>query len=293
MRTVENNAIKKVTNQGLILNLLLAVIKVVAGVLGNSTALVADGVHTVSDMATDVAVLLGVHFGSKEADQKHPYGHGRIETFSAAGISIILIAVGLGMLYKAAININDAMEKPGGFVIAVAAFSILAKEWMYRVTRKIAMRTNSPALYANAWHHRSDALSSVAVLVGLISMLFGFKYGDHIATMVVGMMISFVGWRVLVGCIQELAEGAVDADMVRQISSVIEANKDVRQWHKLRTRMVGREVFLDVHILVDATLDISSAHAISERIEDVLYQELSRPINIVIHIEPDEPEFRK
>ncbi|MHC4666678.1 MAG: cation diffusion facilitator family transporter [Planctomycetota bacterium] len=290
----DSKRIRSITNVGIGTNIALSAIKLVVGTLGNSMALVADGIHSISDMATDLMVLIGLHFGSKEADVKHPYGHGRIETFSSVVIALVLILVGLGMVYKAGIYITEShMTKPGAAALFVAVISIVVKELLYRVTKNVAVATHSAALYANAWHHRSDSLSSVAVVIGLVSLMLGFKYGDHIAAMAVGLMIALVGVRVILDCLNELTESAVDEGTIEHIKNIVNANGQVRQWHKLRSRLVGREVFLDLHILVDPDLNIAAAHEIAESLENSLHEQITRPVNIIVHVEPDLPALRK
>ncbi len=286
--------IKSITYLGMAMNIVLSVIKVSIGLLAASLALVADGIHSLSDVATDVAVLLGLRLGSKEPDQSHPYGHGRAETFSAGLVALILIVVGGAMVYYATLAIaRDDMTVPRLGVLIAAVISIAAKEWLYKATQKVAIQTHSPALYANAWHHRSDALSSVAVVMGFISLKFGFGHGDQVAAIAVGLMIVWVGVMVIGDALRELAEAAVDPDTIEHIKEVINSDSSIRQWHKLRTRTVGREVFLDLHILVDPDLKITDAHEISERLERTLDEQITRPINITVHIEPDMPELRK
>ncbi|MHC4806330.1 MAG: cation diffusion facilitator family transporter, partial [Planctomycetota bacterium] len=269
-------------------------VKVGVGLFAGSMALFADGVHSLSDMATDLAVLLGVYFGSKQPDEKHQYGHGRIETFSAGFIGIALLGVGGVMIQRAAAGIAAGRyASPGFIVLFVAIFSIVVKELLYRATKKVAVQSNSSALYANAWHHRSDSLSSVAVVAGFVSLQFGFKYGDQLAAVAVGLMIILVGIRVMTDCLSELTESAIDPDTIERIKHVINANSSIRQWHKLRTRTVGREVFLDLHILVKADLNIAAAHEIAESLETALNEQITRPVNITVHIEPDIPTLRK
>ncbi|MGB2864686.1 MAG: cation diffusion facilitator family transporter [Sedimentisphaerales bacterium] len=286
--------IKSITYLGMAMNIALSVIKVAIGLLAASLALVADGIHSLSDVATDVAVLLGLRLGSKEPDQSHPYGHGRAETFSAGLVALVLIVVGGAMIYYATLAIGrDEMTAPRLGVLVAAVISIAAKEWLYKATQKVAIQSHSPALYANAWHHRSDALSSVAVVAGFISLKFGFGHGDQVAAITVGLMIIWVGVRVIGDALRELAEAAVDPDTIEHIKSIINSDSSIRQWHKLRTRTVGREVFLDLHILVDPELKITAAHEITERLEKTLDEQITRPINITVHIEPDTPELRK
>lgn len=291
---IANRQIRRITNIGIGVNLVLSACKITVGFLGNSIALVADGIHSLSDIATDVAVLIGVYFGTKKADPEHPYGHGKIETFSAVSIALALVLVGVWMIYKASINITEfEFIQPGVAVIIVALVSIISKEWLYRATKKVAVVTHSPALYANAWHHRSDALSSIAVAAGFVLMTAGFKYGDRIAAMVVGYMIVRVGGHMIFGSFQELIEGSVDQETIEHIKHIINSDSSVHQWHKLRTRMVGREVFLDLHILVDPELSIAAGHEIAENLESALHEQITRPVNITVHIEPDIPGLRK
>jgi len=285
--------IHTVTNYSLGLNAGLFLLKIVVGWLGGSMALMADAIHSLSDATTDFVVYLGHYFGSKAPDKSHPYGHGRIETFSAGLIALILIGVGCWMIYYAAIDIAKGNKpEPGMAVLAVACVSIVLKEILFRVTVKAAKQSHSSALYANAWHHRSDAFSSIAVFIGVIALRFGYRFGDQIAAMCVGLMVILVGAKVLGTCFTELAEGAVDHETEELITGVIDANPAIRQWHKLRTRSVGREIFLDLHILVDPELNVRAAHDITESVDAALEEKLTCPVNITIHIEPDLPELR-
>jgi cation diffusion facilitator family transporter len=274
--------------------LVLVPAKFIVGFLTGSLSLVADGVNSVSDMITDFAVLLGVHLGSKKPDLDHPYGHGKLETLSAAAIALGLLAVGIGMVYYAARDIaTGKIERPANLVLVVAILAVAVKEIIYRITKAVALKYHCPAALANAWHDRADALSSVAVIVGVIAQKFGFDYGDHVAAIVIGVMISLVAAGIIRDCLAELTEQAVDQATLAQIKEVIQANPRVRQWHRLRTRAVGREIFIDLHILVDPNLSISAAHDVSEKLESDLQSRLTRPVNIIIHVEPDLPQLRK
>jgi cation diffusion facilitator family transporter len=291
--------IRNVTYAGAAANAGLAILKCLVGLLTGSMALFADGIHSMSDLATDAVVLLGVHIGAKEPDHEHPYGHGRIETFAAAIVAFVLIGAGALMIQRASAAIVRLREAGTAFqalptsVLLVALLSVLAKEVLYRVTRRIAVATSSSALYANAWHHRSDALSSVAVVVGFVASRFGYVYGDEVATVAVGIMIVLVAFKIIDGCLNEFAERSVDKGTVEQIKQILSTHDRVRQWHKLRTRSVGREIFMDVHILVNPDISITAAHKIAESLEEALHAGLSRPANIMVHIEPDEPDQRK
>ena len=272
----------------------LVPVKIVVGFLAGSLSLLADGVHSVSDLITDFAALLGLYFGSKEPDSSHPYGHGKLETLSAAAIALGLLGLGLGMVYYAAHDIAQGNVKhPGHPVLAVAVLAIIVKEVIYRITKAAALKYHCPAVLANAWHDRADALSSVAVIVGFVTQKFGFDYGDQVAAVVVGVMVSLVAAGIIRDCLAEFTERAVDEATLDDIKNIIKANGQVRQWHRLRTRAVGREIFIDLHILVDPSLSISEAHNISEHLETALHEQLTRPVNIIVHVEPDIPGLRK
>jgi len=298
-RRQDDASIRRVTLHGMWINAVLSAVKIIVGALAGSLALVADGFHSLSDMATDASVMLGIYFGGKEPDSTHPYGHGRIETFSAAFIAVVLAVVGGAMIYKAGIEIAkthaSGQAKPAHSVVvlAVALVSVIAKELLYQWTRRVAVRTHSAALYANAWHHRSDAFSSVAVLIGAAAVQWGYPHGDHLAAIGVGLMIILVAVQIISGCFHEFAERAVDDRTLAQIEGILKADGRIRQWHRLRTRSVGREIFIDLHILVDPTLNIADAHQISDQLEICLHEQIVRPVNVVVHVEPDTPEMRK
>lgn len=288
----QNESIQKVTYVGMAVNIALAIVKIIFGILVGSIALLTDGFHSLSDLATDVAVLVGIYFGSKEPDHEHPYGHGRVETFSAALVALILILIGCAMISKASLQVARLSESIshassyGAVMIWVSFVSILSKELIYRWTRNVAIRTHSAALYANAWHHRSDALSSIAVLIGAVAVLFDYPQGDQIAAIAVGLMIILVGVKVIGGCLNELTERAVDTKTVRQIQTIIASEKRILDWHRLRTRSLGREIFIDLHILVDPNLTVVESHEIADSLEKALHQGMDQPVNVMVHVEP-------
>lgn len=296
-----NLQIRRVTVFGMVVNLGLSILKGVVGWITGSLGLLADGVHSLSDLLTDAGVLLGIHFGSKEPDRAHPFGHGRMETFSTAFVAIFLALVGGGMIYEAARRIVQMHSGQipetitiSSAVLWVALLSVVAKELLYQATKIVAIRSHSAATYANAWHHRSDAFSSIAVLIGAAAVRFWqYPHGDQLAAIAVGIMIVLVAAQIMGGCIQEFAERSADQQTIGQIEKVISEQPEVAQWHKLRTRRVGREVFLDVHILVNPELKITEAHAVSKQLEKALHEQVTQPVNVIVHIEPDVPEERK
>jgi len=274
-------------------NVLLIAGKFVIGFITASLSLLADGVHSVSDMLTDLVVLLGLYLGSKKPDSGHQYGHGKLETLAAVAIAIGLLGVGLGMIYYAALDIaRDRVAHPRNLVLAAAIGAIAVKEVVYRVTKVVAIKYHCPAALANAWHDRADALSSLTVIAGVVAQKFGFNHGDQVAAIAVGIMVVVVAARIIADAFGELTERAVDRAIIDQIKDIIKANGQIRQYHRLRTRTVGREVFLDLHILVDPNLNVAAAHQVAQNLEDALDQQLTRPVNITIHIEPDIPALR-
>ena len=284
----------RITLIGMIGNILLLGLKLTFGFLSGSAGLIADGIHSASDMATDLAVLGGMHLGRRKADEDHPYGHGRFETLSGGIVAAILVFVGAFIAWEAVVALRaGTVNYPGIPILFIALISIIVKEWLYRGTIRVARDVDSAALHANAWHHRSDALSSIAVLAGGIGGLAGWGQADQVAGLIVGLMVIMAGWRTLVVVLHELTEGGVSRDEVAKIESAIESVEETREWHHLRTRRVGRETFIDLHVLVDPDLSVVDAHRISSDVEHALHAACNRPANVTVHIEPDVEEQRE
>ena len=291
---IASRQLRLVTYLSIAANVVLIVGKFVVGFITASLSLIADAIHSVSDMFTDMAVLLGLYFGSKKPDSSHPYGHGKLETLAAIAIALGLLGVGLGMIYYAALDIaKDHVTRPRNLVLIAAVGAIAIKEVVYRVTKAVAMKYHCPAALANAWHDRADALSSVAVIAGVVAQKFGFSHGDQVAAIGIGVMVVVVATKLIGDCLGELIEKAVDEATIEQIKDIIRANGQIRQYHRLRTRTIGRQVSLDVHILVDPHLHIAAAHEIADSLEKALTEQITRPVNITVHIEPDIPQMRK
>lgn len=286
--------LRLVTYLSIAANIVLTSVKFIVGALTGSLSILADAIHSVSDMVTDFAVLIGLHLGEKKPDQSHPYGHGKIETIAAVVIAVGLLTVGLGMIYYAVMDIAKGnIRLASNLVLITALAAIVIKEIIYQLTIRVAIKYHCPAALANAWHDRSDALSSLAVVIGVIARKFGFNYGDQVAAIAVGIMVTFIAMKIASDCIGELVEKAVDEATIDQIKKIINSNPAIKHWHKLRTRVIGRELFLDLHILVSADLTIAAAHEIAENLEDSLHEQMPRPINIIVHVEPDLPQLRK
>jgi cation diffusion facilitator family transporter len=205
-------------------------------------------------------------------------------------VALSLVGVGVYLAWEAASSmvVHHEDSDPGLVMIVLALVSIVAKEAIYQLTRRVARRTKSPAVLANAWHHRSDALSSVAVLLGGAAALFGFPHGDHVAGIVVGVMVVIAGGKIAYGELCEILEQGVDEAMLKKIQAVLDRHPEVRSWHKLRTRKQGRQVFADVHVMVEPDLSVRQGHAIADELEHELGKAMRDPINISIHVEPFE-----
>jgi len=280
----------RVTLWGGCLNILLVLLKLSVGIVAGSTALIADAIHSISDLFSDVVVYIGIRLSTRPADESHAYGHGKFETIGTTIVAVLLIASGLAIAWKSGLDFHQGkLNTPGYAVLIVAVVSIMSKEWLYQITKRAARRTGSSALAVNAWHHRSDALSSVAVLIGAIAGLSGWGHGDQMAAIVVGIMIILVGINALKGVLAELTESSISDVEQQSIIDTIERVQGVRSWHRLRTRLVGRDIFMDVHIRVDAGLSVPEGHAICHTVEKAVVSSLNRDANIVVHCEPDLP----
>ncbi len=285
---VRKQRIRSITLWGALINLLLMLLKLVSGAFLRSTALIADGIHSLSDLATDFVVLVGSRLSNRPADETHPYGHQKFETLAGVFVSVVLIAVSAGLIWSAAQSIvAGKVVFPGFMVLVIAGISVVSKEVIFRLTRAVAKSNHSASLYANAWHHRSDAFSSVAVLIGGIVGLLGWGFADQAATIVVGFMILGVGGKLLYEGLVELTEHSADKESLRVIKGILEAEESIAGWHALRTRKLGGELFVDLHILVNPQLSIQAGHDISLRIERRIQHQLSKPVNTLIHIDPE------
>lgn len=279
-------ASKKVTLVGMLVNTTLAIVKMVIGILGRSPALFADGVHSLSDLISDVLVLVAAKHASKEADFDHPYGHERIETLATVVLSIILIVVGVLISYHALANwIRGELLTPDSWTIYAAVFSILANEGLYRYTMKVANQVDSDLLRANAWHSRSDMYSSVIVLIGLIGALLGVTWMDAVAAVIVSYMIVKLGVIWSYKALSELVDMGVDSETLQNIEEIIAKTDGVKHFHCLRTRKMAGKILLDVHVLVDAHITASEGHYIAELVRGRLSSQIEDIKDITVHID--------
>lgn len=283
---------RRVTLVGAAVNIVLSVLKVLAGWLGSSHALIADGIHSLSDLATDVVVLVAAKHGAKDADEEHPYGHGRIETLATVALGIVLILVAFGIGYDAVRRLFEPAQLllPGMLALSAAIVSVLVKEALYHYTVAVAKKLRSNLLRANAWHHRSDAISSVVVVVGVIGSMAGLAYLDAVASVVVAVMVAKIGWDLGWHSAHELIDRGLEQEDVDNIRKRIMAVDGVRAMHDLRTRRMGGNAFVDVDVLVDPSLTVSEGHRIGEEVLKRLNQDIDEVTDVTVHIDPEDDE---
>ncbi|MDH5611354.1 MAG: cation diffusion facilitator family transporter [Gammaproteobacteria bacterium] len=284
--------INRVTWWGVVVNLILSIIKIIGGAIGQSQSLIADGLHSLSDLISDGMVLIAAKHAGEEADEDHPYGHGRFETLATVALGLFLILVALGLAYNATHRIfeEELREIPHFFTLGIALFSILIKELLFHVTHRVAVRINSKMLIANAWHHRTDAISSIIVLIGIAGAQMGIPVLDPIAAIIVAMMIAKIGYDLSYHSARELVDTALDPEMVEKIKAKILENEEVLEMHMLRTRRMGHTSLVDVHILVHPKLSVSEGHHISEGVEKSLIESFDDINDVTVHIDPENDE---
>lgn len=287
-------SIYRVTWIGSLVNFLLMAFKFVAGIVGHSSALVADAVHSLSDFATDIVVIVFVRISGKPEDEDHRYGHGKYETLATAIIGLALFAVGIGLLVGGATKVADVINgailpAPSMIALIAAAVSIVSKEILYRYTVRVGKNLNSQAVVANAWHHRSDAFSSIGTLVGVGGAIFlGEKWRilDPIAAIVVSTFIIKVAIYLIKPCIDELLERSLPAETEKQILDIITSFPEVSSPHHLRTRRIGNHIAIEVHIRMDGQISLEDAHTVATEVERCLKEEFGPDTHIGIHMEP-------
>jgi cation diffusion facilitator family transporter len=283
-------ASRRVTLVSVAWNLILTVAQIIIGFVGHSQALVADGLHTLSDLITDFMVLFALKHGKKAADEEHPYGHARIETAVTMILGIILVAVGAGIAISAGMRLASAQTFviPSAMTLWIAVITLGAKEGLYRYTMVTADRFDSNMLRANAWHHRSDALSSLIVAAGIGGSLLGFGYLDSVAALIVALMVVKVGGELAWQSLRELVDTGLAAEDLESIRQVILSISGVKALHLLRTRRVGEQALADVHIIVDDHVSVSEGHQISEMVRARLIREIAPLADVMVHIDTEE-----
>ena len=298
MKTTRTKKAQQVTWIGAVINVILSVCKILAGVVGKSSAMIADGIHSLSDLVTDVIVIVFFRISDAEKDDRHPYGHGKFETFSTFLIALVLFGVGLGIFYGGASKIvsviqGEILPKPQMIAFWAALISIVCKEALFQYTKIVGKQINSQAVIANAWHHRSDAFSSIGVAIGIAGAIFlGDKWVvlDPIAGVIVSLFIIKTAVTLSLPSIQELMEASLPKETVQKIETLIMADSEIKSFHKLRSRKVGEVFIIDVHIQLDNAISLVQAHNIAGALSQRIREEFGNKTQINIHTEPSEQE---
>ena len=284
----------RVTIAGSIINILLLAFKFAAGILGHSAAMIADAIHSLTDFVTDAIVLVFVRLGSKPTDRDHDYGHGKYETLASAIIGVSLLVVGMMICYSGVTKTYHAMcgeplQQPGFIALAAAVAGVVLKEWAYRFTVRVGRRCHSEAVVANAWHHRSDALSSVGTTVGIGgAIILGEKWAvlDPLTAIVVSFFIMKAAWSVLSKAVDELTDGSLPKETEDEIENIVSEDNDVSVVHNLCTRRIGNRIAIEMHVRMPGETSLYVAHHHATEIEQRLKQRFGADTHISIHLEP-------
>ena len=284
--------IRKVTLIGSVIDLSLGVAKIIGGLIASSTALIADGIHSLSDLVTDIIVIYAAKHSHRDADAEHPYGHGRFETLATVilGIALVAVAVGIGIDAVDRLFHVERQLHPTLLAMYIAIISIISKEAIYHYSMVVARKYRSEMLKANAWHSRSDAISSVIVLVGVIGSMAGLEYLDAIAAVGVAVMIAKIGWNLAWQSLRELIDTGLDPERVDLIRTSILEVQGVKALHILRTRRMGGDALVDVHIQVNPNLSVSEGHHISEQVRQRVIADIDEVADVMVHIDPEDDE---
>ncbi|MFH1039418.1 MAG: cation diffusion facilitator family transporter [PVC group bacterium] len=280
---------------GIVGNIVLCAVKFLAGILGQSAAMVADAVHSLSDMMSSIIVLAGLKVARKRPDREHPYGHSKAESVAAQMVALFLVFLGGMIFFKSWKSISDSdYTTPAGYVLLVAVLSIVTKEGLYQYKSRLGKRIHSSSLIADAWHHRSDALSSIAVLIGVSLALLGgprFHVADHVAAMAVALIICYAGVRMLFKTSSELMDQVVTGPPAQKIEEMALAVPGVKRVEKLLIRKSGMDLMIDIHIEVEPSLSVVQGHDIAGEVKRRLMEQVGSLKSVLAHVEPFQPRL--
>lgn len=284
--------VKKAATISILVNLLLSCIKLAAGFIASSGAMISDAVHSASDVFSTIIVLIGVKISRKEADKEHPYGHERMECVAAIVLAAVLFLTGAGIgmngLQKILTNDGDNLAVPGVLALGTAIFSIITKEWMFWYTKYCAEKINSGALLADAWHHRSDALSSIGSFVGILGARLGFPVMDPIASVIICLFIGKASYDIFKDALDKMVDKSCDDKVIGQLRRVILEQPGVIRIDKLITREFGNRIYVDLEIAADGKKTLCETHAIAEMVHSQIEKQFPNVKHIMVHVNPDE-----
>lgn len=283
--------VNKVSFITITVNILLSVIKLIAGIIGHSNAMISDAIHSASDVFSTFVVLIGIKLSTKKADKEHPYGHERLECVAALLLAFVLFITGLGIGYDALKNIIQGnyshLQVPSILALGVAIISILTKEGMYWYTRYHAKKMDSSALMADAWHHRSDAFSSIGALIGILGARLGYPIMDSIASLVIFVFIAKAAYDIFKDAIDKMVDHACDEVTENKLRQLVEQNQNVMHIDLLQTRIFGNKIYVDIEIALDGTLTLQEAHGIAEKVHDDIEFYFPKVKHIMVHVNPE------
>lgn len=272
----------------IIVNVILSAIKIFAGLIGKSSAMLADGVHTLSDVLTTFVVLIGLKISSKEADKNHPYGHEKYEPVFSKLLSILLGATGLFIGYEGINALRSGnIQVPGKIALIAAVISIVSKEGMYWYTIKVAKKIKSLSMEADAWHHRSDALSSIGTFIGIFGARMGLRILDPIAAIIVSIFIIKVGVDLYIKSIKGLVDEAADDGTIKKIENLTFSIEGVKDIKNLKTRIFGNRIYVDIDIVVDGNISVTDGHNIAKRVHDLIEYNIEDVKHCMVHVDPE------
>lgn len=271
----------------IVINSGLCIFKILAGIVGHSKAMLADGVHTLSDILATFVVILGLKVSSRDADEKHPYGHEKYEPVFAKIVSAILLLTGFIIGYQSIVSLLRGNIKTPGKIALVAAFvSVIVKEGMYWYTIKVAKKIKSISMEADAWHHRSDAFSSIGTFFGILGARMGYKFLDPLAGVIVSVFIIKVGVEFYIKATRELVDESADKEIIDNINSIASSTEGVEDINNLKTRIFGNKLYVDIEISVDSTLSVEEGHNIAEKVHDNIETKVEGVKHCMVHVEP-------
>ncbi|MCF0110552.1 MAG: cation transporter [Erysipelotrichaceae bacterium] len=277
----------KVSTISIIVNVVLSAVKFLAGLIAHSQAMISDAVHSLSDVLSTLVVMVGIHISQRQSDDDHPYGHERLESVASVLLAVLLAMAGAGIAISGYRNMNT-VTVPGTFALVAAILSIVVKEWMFQYTAKYAKEINSGALMADAWHHRSDSLSSIGALIGIAGAKMGYPIMDTLASMVISVFIVKAAYDIFMQAISQLVDHAVDDETQENIRNLVRANENVKNIDSMRTRMFGSKIYVDLELAVEGTLTVKEGHAIAESVHDAIESTFANVKHCMIHIQPYE-----
>ncbi len=290
MESQLQKVVNKVSFITIIQNIVLSLFKFIAGIVANSSAMMSDAVHSASDVFSTIVVIIGVKLSSKDSDKEHPYGHERLECMAAIILAMVLFVTGLGIGAEAFQNILQGdyanLEKPGMLAVVAAVVSITVKEAMFWYTRHYAKKVDSSALMADAWHHRSDAFSSIGALVGISGAMLGFPIMDSIASLVIFLFIAKAAYDIFKDAMDKMVDHSCDEETENQMRECVMAHEEVQGIDLLQTRIFGNKIYVDVEIQVDGTYTLQKAHEIAEEVHENIEKNFPKVKHIMVHVNP-------